>query len=519
MGIKMRYVVDEERMRRIDRFTIQNIGIPALVLMEKSAMAVAEGVIKAEDETGRQLVNKKDRILAVCGTGNNGGDGIAACRLLREKGYLADILILGDEKRASEQTRQQLQIARNLDVPVLNNTKLKEYNVIIDAIFGIGLDKPVAGIFEAVIKEMNQEENLVFSVDVPSGIHSGSGKVMHEAVRADYTITFGLMKQGLLLYPGCEYAGKVTVADIGFPPKAVEAVQPEVFYYEPEDFLKLPKRMKYSNKGTFGRVLIIAGSRNMCGACFLSGKAAYRTGAGLVKVLTVEDNRNIMQTLLPEAVSTTYNPADFKNKLEIDRIIKEMAWATAIVIGPGMGINGASEKLLDIVLENAKVPVVVDADALNILAARCSLCEEETEERLSSLTLSNNMILTPHLMEMARLLDKDVEEIRRNIMDTAARTAGNQGCTVVLKDARTIVSDGKQSYINISGNNGMATGGSGDVLTGIIVALLAQGMDHFEAAALGVYLHGLAADYAAKKGSCYSLMAGDIIEALSYVLP
>lgn len=499
----MKYIVSGAKMKEIDSYSIQTIGIPGPVLMERSALAVADAVEKK--------AGKKDRILAVCGTGNNGGDGVASCRLLKEKGYDVEVLILGDEKRATESTKLQIRIARNLGVPILNNAKIKEYNVIIDAIFGIGLDKAIGGIFETVINEINSGNNRVFAVDIPSGIHSASGKIMNAAVRADYTITFGLYKMGLVLYPGRDYAGEVILADIGFPKAAVDAVKPEAFLYEPEDLCRLPKRMNYSNKGTFGKVLVIAGSKNMCGACLLSAKAAYRTGAGLVKVLTVEDNRTVMQADLPEALLSTYDPANLKSKLEVDRITKELSWATAVVIGPGMGITGPSGQLLDIVMHGTEVPVIVDADALNILSGR----NEPAEEKLD---FSRNVILTPHLLEMARLYECSVETIRENIIETAISATKGKKFTLALKDARTIVTDGSKIYVNVSGNNGLATGGSGDVLTGIIAALLAQGMEQFEAASLGVYLHGLAADYAVQEKNHYSLMASDIIEALCDVI-
>ena len=506
----MKYVADGAVMKALDNYTIQNIGIPAMVLMENSALAVADTVMAH--------IDKQDRILAVCGTGNNGGDGVAAARLLKEKGYHVAVLILGDEKRATDQTKQQLFIAKNLGVPILNNARISEYNVIIDAVFGIGLSKPVGGIFESVINEINSNENKVFSVDMPSGIDAASGRVMQTAVKADYTVTFGLNKKGLILFPGSDYAGTIVLKDIGFPKAAVEAIKPDTFVYGPEDLKRLPVRSKYSNKGNFGKVLIIAGSKNMCGACFLSAKAAYRTGAGLVKVLTVEDNRNIVQTALPEAILSTYNPIDLKNKLEVDRIIQEVAWATTVVIGPGIGITGASDQLLDIVMSRTKVPIVLDADALNILSGRKQYIGKENQEERNDLDLPSHMILTPHLKEMARLLDCSVEEVRADIVNTAVNTVKSKEFILALKDARTVVTDGKKVYINTSGNHGMATGGSGDVLTGIIAALLAQGMERFEAAALGVYIHGLAADYAVSEKSFYSLIASDIIEALPYIL-
>nr|WP_294489823.1 NAD(P)H-hydrate dehydratase [uncultured Anaerosporobacter sp.] len=507
----MKYLVDAAKMKAIDEYTSNMLGIPSLVLMEKAAMAIVELI--------RSKITRNDRILAVCGTGNNGGDGIATVRMLKGLGYNADVLIIGDEKRATDQTKQQLFIARNLDVKVYNNVKVSEYTVIIDAIFGIGLSKPVVGVFEQIIESINTCDNKVFSVDIPSGIHADNGKVMNIAVKADYTITFGVNKIGLVLYPGCEYAGEILVADIGFPKKAIEYVKPSVFYYEKEDLTRLPLRKNYSNKGTFGKVLIIAGSRNMSGACYLSAKAACRTGAGLVKVLTVEDNRSIIQSLLPEAILSTYDPSNLKNKLEVDRIIQELKWATSIVIGPGIGISAASDHLLDIVLNHTNVPIVIDADAITMLAGKSQYISKDNEkECYCDIDLPENVVVTPHLKEMSRLLDCEVFNVKENLLPVTVNAVKGKRYVLALKDARTIVSDGVRSYINLSGNNGMATAGAGDVLTGIIAAMLAQGMDRFDATALSVYVHGLAGDKAIESKSVYSLIASDIIEALPLVL-
>lgn len=491
----MKYVLDSNKMKKVDTCTIEEIGIPSMVLMEKAAMSVAAVIIQRQQ--------KSDRILAVCGMGNNGGDGVAVARMLKEQGYQVTVTLLGDKTRMSEQMKQQLGIAENLGVDIINNGNPVEYNVIIDAVFGIGLSKPVVGKFAEMIGRINDSENTVYAVDIPSGISADNGHVMNIAVKADATITFGYSKIGLLLYPGCEYAGDITVADIGFPKLALSSVKPDTFIYDETDFQKLPVRKNYSNKGTYGRVLVIAGSKNMSGACILSAKAAYRSGAGLVKVLTVEENRTIIQTSLPEALLCTYDTSCIRDISETENILREINWATAIVVGPGMGLSEASDYLLDMVLQHTKVPVVVDADAITMLTNK---------------VLPKNAILTPHLKEMSRWVNRDVSEIKDNLISIAVDTARQKGIVLALKDARTIVTDGERIYLNVTGNNGMATGGSGDVLTGIIGAFLAQGLSKFEAASMGVFIHGLAGDYAQKQSNCYSLMAGDLIDALAQVL-
>lgn len=516
----MKTIVNASQMQAVDAFTIEKVGIPAFVLMERAALSVAYEV--------KKYCHKQDKILAVCGTGNNGADGIAAARILYTQGYQADILFAGDEKKASDLTAAQLVIARNLGISIYNNLVISEYTIIIDAIFGIGISRDVTGGYKTLIEEMNQGEHTVFSVDIPSGLSADTAKPMGIAVKADYTVTFGLNKIGLLLYPGCEYGGKLTVSDIGFPGCAIEAAASPYFVYENEDMNKLPARKNYSNKGSYGKALIIAGSLNMSGACYFSAKAAYRMGTGLVKILTAKENRVILQSQLPEALISTYDTNAF-NSVGRDKIIKEIKWADVIVIGPGLGMHEISEKILDIVIESAEVPVIIDADGINLLTRKADAAEKNflTEAQnqrifkrleITSSLLPKRTILTPHLKELAVLLNMPIEEIAKNLVDTAEKCTKYNDLIFVLKDARTIVSSYNKKYINTTGNNGMATGGSGDVLTGVIAGLIAQGLEAEEAAGLGVYIHGLAGDKAMEEKGSYSLMASDIIEGISSVL-
>ncbi len=507
----MRYAVNSEVMKLIDKYTVDTVKIPALVLMERAALE-AVNVMK-------KRVRKEDRILVVCGPGNNGGDGVAAGRILYQQGYHVALLFICGEENFSSQMKVQAEIARNLGMTVENNNKPDEYNIIIDAIFGVGLSRPVEGVFEEIINEINRCEHIVYSVDIPSGISADTGKVMKAAVRADYTITFGFMKQGLLLYPGADYAGEITVADIGFPGKVPETAGTPAFYYGREDLQLLPARKDYSHKGTYGRVLVIAGSRGMSGAAYLSAKAAYRTGAGLVKLLTSCVNRDILQTLLPEALFAAYD-GDRDEELR-DEIKAALAWASVIVIGPGLGKSKEVKELLRLVLNQAAVPLIVDADALNILAEWLDRDQIlRPEDRLLKIgeMLPGNVILTPHLMELSRLTKLPPEAVKDNMIDTARQCSYNSKLVYAIKDARTIVCGNERLYINSSGNNGMATGGSGDVLTGIIAALIAQGMTSYEAACLGVYIHGLSGDQASDRKGTYALMAGDIIDAIETVM-
>lgn len=533
----MRYALNSKEMKLIDEFTIKEIKIPQAVLMERAACEVA-AVMK-------KRLNKSDRILVVCGSGNNGGDGIAAGRILYLQGYTVAILFIGDKEKVTEGMSVQLEIAANLGIKIENCNKLNEYNIIIDSIFGVGLARPVTGVYEEIIEEINKLNGTVYSVDIPSGISADSGKIMNAAVKADYTITFGYMKQGLIFYPGADYAGEITVADIGFPDMAARKVHPDTVYYDPGDLKLLPPRINYSNKGSYGKVLIIAGSKGISGAAYLSAKAAYRTGAGLVKILTTQDNRIILQTSLPEALLAAYDEEGPEAGYLTGRLQAELSWADAVVIGPGLGLSQSARQLLEAVLKTSGAPLIIDADAVTLLAKMIESNlpkqknsynrekEEQNEifsgteagkenlknrvQEIASLT-DTPMILTPHLMELSRLIGVPVYDIVKNLVDTACQCSYNNSLIYVLKDARTIVAQSAKRYINVSGNNGMATGGSGDVLTGILAALIAQGMQPYEASCLAVYIHGLAGDAAAERIGKYSMMAGDIIAAIDQVL-
>ena len=401
----MRYLVTGNQMKEIDRYTIQTVGIPSAVLMERAALAVAETV-----ET---LAAYSLHIWAVCGTGNNGADGIAAGRILHNKGYKVTIILAGDPQRGTEEFYLQRHIAQNLGMQVV---EWKDFlpgrcDILIDALFGVGLSRPAEGEYLEVIHMMeNAGASKVVAVDMPSGIHSGSGQIMGAAVRADMTVTFGWRKLGSVLYPGREYCGQVKVCDIGFAPDSIRLVKGEgtvAVTFGPEDLERLPVRPEYSNKGTFGKVLVVAGSENMGGAAYLSALAAYRMGAGLVKVMTDERNRQIIQQLLPEAVLATYRademeeePAVFNQKVE-----EECAWADVIVLGPGIGRGPGVYELMRAFLTNAYVPMILDADGLNAVARYSELTQYFTE----------NIIVTPHMGEMARLTDLTIEQLQEDI--------------------------------------------------------------------------------------------------------
>lgn len=490
----MEYVLTGNEMKKLDSITIDEIGVSSTVLMEKAAMGVIAILTNSIDSL--------EHILIVCGTGNNGGDGIAIGRILSLSGKHVRIVLIGEENKATLETKRQIAIAKKYNVKIYNTFDNSEYNVIIDALFGIGVTREIEGIYKEAISYINKSKGFKVAVDIPSGISADTGKVMGSAVKADLTVAIAYKKLGHVLYPGAAYCNKIITSDIGV--YGADKIN-TVVSYNKKDLIKLPKRVAYSNKGTYGKALIIAGSVNMAGAAYLAAYAAYKTGCGLVRIVTPKENREILQSLLPEAILTTYEAQN----LELEIIEEAISWADVIDIGPGLGKSETAQKILKLVLEKRNCPLVIDADAINIMAKHQEFWKENMKE----------VIITPHLKEMSGICQKEIKEIKENLIETATKLASLHKLVCVLKDTRTIVADRDQLvYINQSGNNGMAKAGSGDVLSGIITGLLAQHMEIFEGAALGVYIHGLSGDEAAQKMGQYSILARDIADSISSVI-
>lgn len=487
----MRYIFTGKQMKTVDDFTIKNIGIPSIVLMERAALCVASLIMENE--------LKSKSVLVVCGIGNNGADGLAVCRMLHLNGYNTCICVLGDMEKATDEFKVQYKIVKNLGINITDHVTFAD--VIVDAVFGVGLSREVTGSYKNAIEQMNQFRSRVYSVDIPSGIDADTGKVLGIAVKAQYTVTFGSHKVGTVLYPGADYCGIVKVADIGLAREG----NPDntIKYAEREDLYNIPKRKNYSNKGTYGKVLIIAGSKDISGAAILSTLAAFKTGAGMVRVFTHENNRNIIGKLIPEAMINTYDTEKFDMK-SLEACIH---WCNVIAVGPGIGTGELQTKIVETVLE-AKLPTVLDADGINTISRRNDIKNK----------LHKNVIMTPHLGEMSRFMAVPVEEIAGNLIKYANQANYQYGVSVVLKDARTVIVNQQGTYINLTGNSGMATAGSGDVLTGIIAALLGIGAGQENAAVLGPYVHGCAGDMAAQCLTKESMMAGDIVKKIAEVM-
>lgn len=493
----MQYIVTKKEMQAIDAYTMDKIGIPSAVLMERAALSVVEEIERLNVSHGRVLI--------VVEGGNNGGDGLAVGRILLERGYKVDIYYIGGFEKVSQGFQQQWSILHHMGVRFRKTIPNKEYVVIVDGIFGVGLSREVQGVQKKAIEAMNHMDAVKVAIDIPSGIDATTGEVLGTAFYADYTVTFGLKKLGMFFLDGIDACGTVICKPIGFPAQALAHVKPMIYAYDNSDLDKLPKRVNNSNKGTYGRVAVIAGSKNMSGAAFLCSKAAYSTGAGLVKIYTHESNRTILQSQLPEAVMMTYD--DYEGALAC--IEDALQWATVIVVGPGLGVDTVSERMLYELLMNAEVPMVVDADALNILSNNIELLR----------TSSVQIIMTPHMKEMSRLIQRPVEEIAKNRFAIAREFAKKMQVTLVLKDAKSIATNGgQQTYMNLAGNNGMSTGGSGDVLAGIIAGMLAGGLTLADAARMGTYVHCRAGDLAAERKGNYAMLASDIISYIGEVM-
>lgn len=491
----MIYLPTGEQMRRADLYTIEEIGVPSMVLMERAALEVVRCM---EEE---QLDFRK--VLVICGSGNNGGDGYAIARLLHLKGHDVTIFFAGNSQKRSEENAQQAKIAAHYEIPVITNLGTEEYSVIIDALFGTGLKREVTGHYREVLCSVNQMAGKKVAVDLPSGIHDTTGARMGIAFCADLTVAIAFPKRGLFLQEGNVCAGKILTGDIGISSETFSEGT-VTFGYEKQDlFLGFPKRKKNSHKGSYGKVLMIAGSKGMSGAAYLSAKAAYAVGAGLVQIYTHEENRVILQQLLPEAIITTYDTFDSE---QLEKLIQ---WADLIGIGCGLGKSDTAERVMQYTLERALVPCVVDADGINILSKHMEWIEETNAL----------IVLTPHMKEMSRMLQCSVKELIEQRMEKLHAFVERYKVVCVLKDARTLVAKGHQNtYLNLSGNAAMAKAGSGDVLAGVIVGILAQQCVPYTSACLGVFLHGLAGDMARDKKGAYSVLASDLVAEISSVL-
>lgn len=484
-------VLSAVEMKKCDLYASERAGCSSLRLMERAAGA-------AFDEIKKQGYDLS-RVYVVCGGGNNGGDGFALAKMLsEEKGAFVSAVFVGDDERMTEECAFFRSEAEK-SITVMRDTDLGGATLIIDALFGIGLSREISGRYADMINKMNGVECAKVALDIPSGINADTGEVIGAAFKADLTIAFAYLKRGNILDVGQCRCGESVVCDIGISADAIGDA-PEVFTSLGSRPFPPPTRRADSNKGDYGKVLVIGGAAGMSGAVYFSALAAYRSGAGLVRIFTSRASQAALSILLPEAVTIAHDEDD---DAEISKKLPAaLSDATSVVLGPGLSQSENAKSILKTVISECRVPLILDADALNIIGGDLSLFKEAKCE----------IVITPHMGEMSRLTSKSISDLKRNRISEALEFSALHGVVCVLKDARTVVADAHagRCYLNTSGCSAMSKGGSGDALTGVIAALIAAGMPVFEAASLGVYLHGEAGERAADIYGEYSVLARDI---------
>lgn len=502
-------------MMDIDRQAIQERGIPGVVLMENAGRACFRHFIGlyADLFPGPALV--------VAGKGNNGGDGYVIARLLADAGWQVKTLVLGNESDISGDAGVMLEIMLNLDLAVgfvedvtSLQREFSEYPpaVVIDAIFGTGLNSPVRGLQAEAIRLINSAPATVFAVDIPSGVNGSDGRILGDAVRADLTVTFDTAKIGHGSRPGADYAGQLEIVDIGIPQMGRSPLSSVVRLIDSRIAADLlPQRSPVGHKGRFGHLLVVAGSRGKTGAAALAGSAAARSGCGLVTVAVPASVHDIIEIKLTEVMSAPLADRDgLLSVAAMEHIRDLLDGKQALAIGPGLGVNEELRLLIRQLLEISTVPIVIDADGLNLLSGQLECLRNCASEQV---------VLTPHPGEMARLSGMSIAEIEADRFNVAGRFAREHGVVLLLKGPRTVIAapDGRIN-INSSGNDGLASGGSGDVLTGIIGSLMALGLDAFAAASMGAWTHGRSAEVATGNKSTAGMVASDLLACLPIVL-
>ena len=509
-------VVTPSEMREIDRRAIERFGIPGIVLMENAALKVVEVIERTYS------LSERDRVVVLAGMGNNGGDGLAVARHVFLKGVKVEVFLLAREEAVSGDARINLDIIKKLGVPLFPvenedgmsklEDSLKSATLVVDAIFGTGLSRPVEGIFAEVIQLVNRMSIPVVAVDIPSGINGSDGRIMGTAINATDTVTFGYPKRGQLLYPGRKHTGELHVVPIGLPLDSAQAVGVRAFTLGVDEAVAMLRgRPAEGHKGTFGRVVVVAGSTGMTGAACLAAMAALRSGVGLVTLGIPASLNDILENKLTEVMTRPLQDGGTGCLQEeaLDDILELVGNADVLAMGPGLGKSGGVFEVLRNILGRIDISIVLDADGLNHISRDISLLGKHT----------GPVVITPHPGEMARLTGLSVAQIMESPGEVAQKFSRETGAVVLLKGATTVVChpDGR-IYFNTTGNSGMATAGSGDVLTGVIAGFIVQGYEPFDAAVLGAFVHGYAGDLAADARGQAGMVAGDILEAVPMAL-
>ena len=517
-------ILTAAQMAEVDRLTTEKYKIPSLLLMENAGRSLADELEKA----CRNLFRK--RVLIFCGKGNNGGDGLVVARYLALRGARPEILVFAEPDKIRGDPLINWEIARSLDLPihVLSSpessraalSKLNTCDVVVDALFGTGLTKPIGPEFVEAVEWINQAaaSGFVASVDIPSGLFADSPEVPGPAVNAHLTVTFSALKLALVVPPAADRAGKVVVAPIGSPPALFENPDYKMNLIDSALARKAaPPRERDSHKGSYGHLYIVAGSRGKSGAALMTGLAALRSGAGLVTVCMPEGLQHDVVGKVPELMTeslpeTSEGTADLAGAAKVLSLLEQ---ADALVVGPGMTTNDSTRKLIRKLIHDSPVPVVVDADGLNAFASRAEDLRNEKGQPLA---------ITPHPGEMARLMGITIDEVQKDRLKTARDFAESRQCFVILKGFQTVVASPMgHVFINSTGNPGMATGGSGDILSGIVGRFVSGWLRKYrgknllslaEYLSAAVYFHGLAGDLAAAEKGMESMIATDLLPHL-----
>jgi len=505
----MQIVLDAAQMSKIDRTAIEDIGIPGVVLMENAG----RGIVQAIENFLGDIAKKQ--IVFFCGKGNNGGDGYVVARHLHNRGAQVSVFLAGKKEKIKGDALINLKILEQMGITVKEIASTDQVSLppridlVVDALLGTGVTGPVVGFFGELIRFMNDLGAPIISVDLPSGMETDTGAVHGDCVKAEMTVTMAHLKTGLLFSPARDFAGEVVIADISVPPEISERLKGNKFLVEADDVRsRLPKRKLDAHKTNCGTVVVFAGSVGMTGAATLTAISSLQAGAGLTKLGIPASLNPILEQKLTEVMTV---PLAETNDQSIsltarDQIGELLDWAHVLAVGPGLSTHPDTVEFVKWLMTHVTKPMVLDADGINALSGAPEMIEN----------YRSDLIITPHPGELARLIGTPIADILKDRLNAVRQLAQQWGKIIVLKGGPTVIAapDGNL-YINSTGNPGMATGGSGDVLTGIIAGLLAQKLSPLDAALVGVYLHGRAGDLAAEDLSQPGMIAGDI----SYYLP
>ena len=495
-----------EEMRAVDRAATELGFVPGIILMENAALACVNELQRCFELSGKSVA-------VFCGKGNNGGDGLAIARHLYNMGVAVNIfLVSGNAYKGDAKINYDIVTGMGIPVDTIADTDgfeyvIRSFDIVVDAIFGTGISGVVRGIAYDIIRLINENAKYILSVDVPSGINSDSGEICGVCINADKTVTFAGYKIGMFMYPAADCTGEIVADMISMPDIAIESQNLQINVTDAE-FVRntIPPRRNNSQKGDYGRLLIIAGSLGMSGAAYMASEAALKSGAGLITLACCETISEALEVKTTEVMTLPVDDTDGHIAYSaVTQILPQLDRAGAVLIGPGLGRSTDAAEVVRAVLKGSRVPVIVDADAINAVAKNKTLLSE----------CACDLIFTPHAMEMSRLTGLDVSYIEENRIQVSREFAEENGAVLLLKGHHTVVTDRSLTqYINITGNPGLASGGSGDVLAGIIAAFAARGAGCAEAAAAAAYIHGLAGDIAAAKYGQESMSAANVLECL-----